>query len=150
MIIQGKSLWAKVGAEPAWGYERAFREWSLDVVVNEETEERLKAEGLGKRLKENKNGETYIKFSRKEFKSDGTPNKPIRIVGPDGKTEWPLDKKIGNGSTVNINFAINEHKKYGNLTNILSMQVYKPVAYDGGEFEANPELVKSGEEDWSE
>lgn len=150
MIIQGKIRWCKLQGAPSWGFENSFKEWSADVYVDEQTIEKLKTEGLEKRIKTSRDGEQYVKFSRKELKKDGTPNKPIRIVGPDGKTEFPSSQKIGNGSTVNVNFAINENARYGNLTNILSMQVYELVEYQKDEFEANPNAVASVGEDWSE
>lgn len=43
-------------------------------------------------------------------------------------------QKIGNGSTVNVNFAINEFGKGQKSANILSLQVWDLVKYDGVEF----------------
>lgn len=149
MLIQGKARYAKVLGAPVWGYENAHKEWTIDVEVDEKTQERIKKEGLGDKIK-TKDGATFVTFKRKEFKADGTPNKPIRIVGPDGKSEWDQKTKIGNGSTVNVNFAINEYKPGKFTWNILSMQVWELVGYDGGEFEANPTAPKSEAEDWSE
>lgn len=142
MLIQGKARYAKVN-ELVWGYENAHKEWTIDVVVDEDTQERLKSEGLTVKTKGDDN---FITFRRKEFKSDGNPNQPIRVVGPDGKTAWNKDTKIGNGSDVRVNFAINEYKKGKFSANILSMQVWDLVPYDGGEFSANPDAVS----DWAD
>jgi hypothetical protein len=131
MLIQGKAKWAKITGKPHPGYENKFNEWSIDVYVDDATVERLKAEGLGDKIKDKGNGE-YITFKRKELKKDGTPNQPIRVVDHRGEA-WG-NQKIGNGSTVNVNFAINEFKPKQFNANILSLQVWDLVAYEGGEF----------------
>lgn len=131
MLIRGKAKWAKILGAPVWGYENAHKEWTIDVEIDENTVDRLKAEGLGDKIKDKGNG-PFVKFSRKEFKADGTPNKPIRVVDSKGN-EWN-GAKIGNGSVVNVNFAINEYKKGKFSMNILSLQVWDHVPYEGGEF----------------
>ena len=131
MLIQGKCKWAKVIGEPSWGYENKFKEWSVDVYVDAATVDRLTAEGLGEKIKDKGNGQ-YITFKRKELKTDGTPNTPIRVVDHHGES-WDK-RKIGNGSTVNVNFLINEYKPGQKNANILSMQVWDYVPYEGGEF----------------
>ena len=131
MLISGQARWAKVIGEPGWGYESKFREWSIDVYLNEATVAKLKGEGLGNKIKDKGNG-PYISFKRKELKADGSPNQPIRIVDHRGEP-WG-SKKIGNGSVVNVNFAVNEYKKGDFNINILSLQVWEHVPYEGGEF----------------
>jgi hypothetical protein len=131
MLIKGIAKWAKVIGEPSWGYENKFREWSIDVYIDEDTVKKLKAEGLSEKIKDKGNG-PYISFKRKELKKDGTPNQPIRVVDHHGEA-WDK-RKIGNGSTVNVNFVINEYKPGQNNANILSMQVWDYVSYEGGEF----------------
>lgn len=132
MLIQGKSKWTKVLGEPVWGFENKHKEWSLDVYVDEETQHRLEVEGLKDKLKDKGNG-VYITFKRRELKQDGSPNQPIRVVDHHGEA-WDSKTKIGNGSTVNVNFAINEYGKNQKSANILSMQVWELVKYEGAEF----------------
>lgn len=146
MLIQGKAKWAKIVGEPGWGYENKFKEWSVDVYVDDATAQKLKAENLN--LKDKGNG-TYITFKRKELKADGSPNQPIRIVDHKGDA-WPVGKKIGNGSTVNVNFALNEYKPGQVNQNILSLQVWDLVAFEGGEFptRADDAAVEGGD-DWA-
>ncbi|CAN5950621.1 unnamed protein product [Sphagnum jensenii] len=124
----GKARWAKIVGEPGWGYENKFKEWSIDVYVDEATAKKLKTEGLGSKLKDKGNG-VYITFKRKEKKVDGTPNQPIRVVDHKGEP-WGT-AKIGNGSTVNVNFALNEYKPGQVNANILSLQVWDLVPYEG-------------------
>lgn len=132
MLIQGKAKWAKVIGEPVWGYENKFKEWSIDVYINEETAHRLEDGGLKAKIKDKGNGQ-YVSFKRKELKTqDNTPNSPIRVVDHHGEP-WNPKVKIGNGSTVNVNFAINEYKKGEFSLNILSMQVWDLVEYEGGD-----------------
>lgn len=153
MLIEGKAKWAKVTGEPVWGYENKFKEWSLDVYVDEETVKCLETEGLGPKLKDKGHGK-YITFKRKEYKTDSVTgeqklNQPIRIVNDHGDL-WDPKTKIGNGSLVRINFAINSFGKDQKAANILSMQVWDLVKYEGGEF---PTREKSGEtagDNWEE
>jgi hypothetical protein len=132
MLVRGKAKWAKVTGEPVWGYENKHREWSIDVYFDDETIEKLKAEGLGEKIKDKGNG-AYMTFKRRELKQDGTNNQPIRVVDHHGEP-WETRVKIGNGSTVNVNFAINPYGKNQKSANILSMQVWDLVPYTGGEF----------------
>lgn len=151
MLIQGRAKWAKITGEPSWGYENKFKEWSIDVYVDEATVDKLKTEGLGKKLKDKGNG-TYITFKRKELKTDGTPNQRIRIVDHHGEVLQDKDTaykgpKIGNGSVVNVNFIINEFSKTEKNANILSLQVWDMVPYEGGEFPTKAD-DGTGEGDW--
>lgn len=144
MLIQGKSKWCKILGEPVWGYENKFREWSVDVYIDEHTAHKLEVEGLKEKIKDKGNGQ-YVTFKRKELKAkDNTPNDPIRVVDHRGEV-WNPNVKIGNGSTVNVNFAINEYKKGEFSMNILSLQVWDLVKFEGGEF---PIKENTDEDNW--
>ena len=142
MLIRRKCKWAKVIGEPVWGYESKFKEWSIDVYPDDDTIARLKAEGLGDKIKDKGAGQ-FISFKRKELKKDGTPNQPIRVVDHHGEPQG--NQKIGNGSTVNVNFAINEFGKNDKSANILSMQVWDLVKFEGGEFPIRERDAESDE-----
>lgn len=147
MLIRGKAKWAKVIGAPVWGYEKAFKEWAIDVYIDEKTSEKVKAEGLTPKNKKDGQGD-FMSFKRKELKFDGTPNKPIRIV--DAKGEPWDDRKIGNGSIVNVNFALNEYKPGKFSANILSLQVWTLVPYEGGDgFPVKADDDEAGDDDWS-
>jgi hypothetical protein len=132
MLIRGKAKWAKVIGAPVWGYEEKHKEWSIDVYLDDETVARLTAEGLKSKIKDKGNGQ-YITFKRRELKQDGTANQPIRVVDHHGEP-WNPKVRIGNDSTVNVNFAINEYGKGEKSANILSLQVWDLVPYEGSEF----------------
>jgi hypothetical protein len=147
MLIRGTSKWAKVTGEPHWGFENKHREWSIDVFLDEETVHRLEVEGLEAKIKDKGNG-PFITFKRRETKQNGESNSPIRIVDHHGNTLQDKDTaykgpKIGNGSVVNVNFAVNEYGKNQKSANILSMQIWDLVPYEGGEFP-----TKEVESDW--
>ena len=144
MLIQGRAKWAKIVGEPGWGYENKFKEWSIDVYVDEDTAKKLKAEKLN--LKDKGNG-PYITFKRKELKADGTSNQPIRIVDHRGQA-WD-GRKIGNDSIVNVNFALNEFKPGQVNANILSLQVWDLVPFSGGEFPVREDTPTIEGDDWS-
>lgn len=151
MLLQGTALWAKVIGDPQPGYDKSKREWSIDVVIDEKTKARLEAEGLGPKIKTNKEGEDYIAFKRPEFRKDGSPSKTIEIVGPDTKP-W-TGGKIGNGSVVKVSYLINETTYQGKKhlkPGLLKMQVVKHVPYEGREdFDAVP-VDENGDESWGE
>lgn len=149
MLIRGTAKWAKITGEPHWGYENKFKEWSIDVYIDEETAHRLEVEGLKDKIKDKGAGQ-YVSFKRKELNRDGEPNQPIRIVDDHGNilqdkdTEYKASK-IGNGSVVNVNFATNEYKKGEFSMNILSLQIWDLVRFDA-EFPTKPDA----EGDWAD
>lgn len=146
MLIRGKAKWTKVIGEPVWGYENKHKEWSIDVYLDDETVHRLEVEGLKEKIKDKGNG-PYITFKRRELKQDGSPNQPIRVVDHHGEL-WDPKQKIGNDSIVNINFAVNEYGKNQHSANILSMQVWDLVKYEGSEFPTREESEE--EKTWAE
>jgi hypothetical protein len=146
VLIRGTGKWVKVLGDPHWGFENKHREWSLDLYLDEETVHRLEVEGLKAKIKDKGNG-PFITFKRRETKQDGTPNKPIRVVDHHGE-EWNPKVRIGNGSILNVNFAINEYGKNQKSANILSMQVWELVKYEGSEFPTREDA--EGEKTWAE
>lgn len=162
--ISGTSFWCQLLGEPVLNYNKDGKEWSIDVgQLSEDTQKILIKLGLGPKIK-NKGDDrgAFITFKRNSVKKGGPKageaNKPIKIVGPDGKTEWDPAIKIGNGSEVRVRFSVNEvvggpAKKKFIRGDILSMQVWKHVpfvAVERSEFEANEDapVVEAGEGNW--
>lgn len=145
MLIRGTGKWVKVLGEPVWGYKNAHKEWSLDLYMDEETIHRLEVEGLKDKIKD-KGAGSYMTFKRRELKQDGTLNKPIRVVDHHGE-DWDSKVRIGNGSILNVNFAINEYGKNQKSANILSMQVWELVKYEGSEFPTRADETAEWKED---
>jgi hypothetical protein len=147
LLIQGKAKWPKIIGEPIWGFEKKHREWSIDVFIDDETAHKLEVEGLKDKIKDKGDGQ-FITFKRRELKQDGSPNTPIRVVDHHGEL-WNPRTKIGNGSTVNVNFAINEYGKNQKSANILSLQVWDLVPYAGSEFPTREdEPTAEADGDW--
>lgn len=152
-MIQGPIAWAKVLGKPQPGYTKSQLEWSFDVGVDKATAKKLKELEVADYIKPATNdkgkthvlGTDYIKFSRREIKVDGTKAKPIRVVDANGK-DWPEDKMIGNGSIVNVKFAVNEKKTGGMKPSVIAIQVWEYKEYEGGE--SFPTRESDGEEAW--
>jgi hypothetical protein len=154
-MIQGKAYWAKVVGDPVKGYNPGEFEWSIDVTVDANTKKQLKELGVLDRVKDKADERgAFITFKRKSVKADGTPAKPIRIVDSDGK-EWDGKTKIGNGSIVNVKFAVNEIPAFGGgkprlKPSILAVQVWDLVPYEGkGDDFPQKSNKKAEAEDWS-
>lgn len=133
-IVSGKARYAKIlGAAPP-GFDNGPEEWTFDLVLDEDGEKQfLKSGASDFYVKTNKDtGERYLKFSRKLVKRDGGEGKPFSVVGPDGQ-EWDQKKLIGNGSTLNVKFSLNEitHKGAKRLKpSALAIQIWDHIPYE--------------------
>jgi len=155
-MIRGKAYWAKIVGKPAKAYNPGEFEWSVDVAIDAETRQELVKLGVGDKVK-NKGDDRgdFISFKRNAYnKNPATgardePAKPIKIVDHKGN-EWDK-RKIGNGSTVNVKFAINEfplsNGKTGRRPGILALQVWDLVEFQGGNSEEFP-TTEGGAETW--
>lgn len=146
-IFQGKAYWAKIVGKPQGGYPngKGPAEWSIDVAIDEKTKDRLLKEGIDAKYIKNKGDEKgdYIVFKRREIKQDGTAAKPFKIVDRVGKP-WPEGKFIGNGSTINVRYVINEEL---NKPNALAFQVVELQEYaPENDF---PTYEENENEEWS-
>lgn len=134
-MLQGTAHWAKVTgpAKPAYG--DTHNEWSVDVSIDEKTMAKLKEQGVDHKVrnKDDDRGD-FLTFRRKELKKDGSPAARIAIVDAKGEP-WDLNTLIGNGSTVNIKYVINEGElpRPWKRPDILAMQVVELVPYGDGE-----------------
>ena len=159
-ILQGKAKWAKVVGKPQKGYEtgEVNKEWSIDVYIDAAAAKSLRAQKAGKAIKQNDDGESYVSFKRRAYnsvdkvRSLDAPAKPIKIVDRAGK-DWDGKTLIGNGSTVNVMYALNdtqdENKK---RPSIIKLQVWDLVKYEGkgsAEQEDFP-VDEAGAETWGD
>lgn len=131
-IISGKASYAKVLGAPVPGYDENQKEWTVDLILDEEGKQKFLESGADKfYIKENKEGQEYVKFTRKAVRMDGTSANPIPVVGPDGK-DWDQEKLIGNGSQINVRYALSEVKSKGTkkLKPVcLAIQIWEHVPY---------------------
>ena len=150
-MITGKAYWAKIVGAPVDGYQGAHKEWAMDLSIDEATKQRFIDEGLEEKIK-NKDDERgdFVTFRRKSVKRDGTDAKPIRVVDFQ-KNPWPENQLIGNGSKVNVKYAVNEGPNWISM-GIIAVQVVDLVEYEGGgDFEDFPAYDEDGnEENWDD
>jgi hypothetical protein len=119
-MLQGKIWWAKVLKEPQPAYDPGKVEWSFDIQVDDKVRQVLGDLDLLDKIKTEKTPSDrgdYISFKRNGVKRDGEPAKPIEVVSTvkQGKSwqAWDPEVLIGNGSTVNVMFTINEGEYRG-------------------------------------
>jgi hypothetical protein len=135
--VRGVAHWAKVIGEPKKNNFDDYREWTIDVSMEDEDIKLFKKLGVADRVKDPKSGDDrgpFYTFKQREFRADGTKNDPIRIV--DAKNQpWPEGKLIGNGSIVEVKFKFQPadgRKKAGIY--IRAIRVLKLVEYKSSEF----------------
>lgn len=148
-MLTAKAFYAKVVGKPHPGYDKSKYEWSLDACnLTAEAKKTLKAQGIGDYIK-NKGDDRgdFMTFKRPAMKSDGAPGKPIRVVDNKGQP-WDQTKFIGNGSTVNINYAVNDKASGGSKPGIIALQVWEHVPYESSD-DGFP-VSEGGTEDWSD
>jgi len=103
------------------------KKWVTDLLINDKLGKALKKEGFN--VKQDADG-YYLNVSKKCEKSDGTPNRPVTIVGRDGKV--PITEELGNGTEANVKVSA---RKWGTVQTITvyidAVQVLKLVEYNG-------------------
>lgn len=148
-VIRGKSSWCKIIGKAPPGFDNGPPEWSLDLYLDDENTKKLLSTGVDKfYLRKNKeSGAAFVRFVRKAQRSDGTDSNPIRVVDHNNN-EWD-NKLIGNDSTLNVCYAINEVKSKGTKRLkpvIISVQVWDHVKYTPkGPFETKKSDVQDSD-----
>lgn len=133
MVIRGKASYAKILGDPVLNYSKDGKEWKMDLMIDAGTVKEFKAAGIGDRVKEKKeylSGNPFVTFKQAEFRRDGTANRPIKVTDILGD-DWDHKNLIGNGSDVEVTFAVQDHgpgKKHGMY--LRSVRVLKLVPYD--------------------
>jgi hypothetical protein len=137
VVLRGKTMYAKILGAPVLNYSKDGLEWKTDLVINKNTVKELKAYGIQDRVKQKDefaDGEPYLSFKSSELRKDGSKNSPIEVVDITGKP-WNHDVLIGNGSDVDVKFAVVDYgvgKKRG--VYIRSVRVLKLVPYNKDNF----------------
>lgn len=148
--ITGKALYAKIIGDPVPGYEPAQKEWTFDLVLDSENQKKFLDSGASDfYIKETKNGEPYVRFTRKEIKKDGTKGSPIRVVDDQG-AEWD-DRLVGNDSTLNVQYTLNEVGKGKEVRlkpSVLAVQVWDLKSYKAPSGFAAKPVDASEKADW--
>jgi len=136
-VIRGVANWAKVLGPPRLNTFTDEKEWSIDVTPDKDSRALLRKLGINDRLRDPKDGDTredsFMSFRQREFRKDGTKNDPIRIVDATNQ-KWG-NSLIGNGSTVDVRFAVKDYgkgKKKG--VYIRAIRVLEHVPYESEDF----------------
>lgn len=139
-VIRGKTSYFKMLGDPVLNYSKDGKEWKTDIIPLDPkgVKKELTAYGIGDRLRTKDGyleGQPYLSLKQKELRSDGTPNEPVKVVDIAGKP-WPQDKLIGNGSIVDIKFAVVDFGP-GKMKGVYprSVRVLELVPYNKAEFE---------------
>lgn len=134
-VLRGKVNFCKLLPDQLHlNYGKEGKEWKTDF-YDFDTKE-VKSLGIADRVKskdEYLDGKDHMTFKQKEFRPDGKANDPIKIVDIAGKP-W-TGGEIGNGSTVDLKFAVKDYgkgKKKG--VYIRSMRVLDHVPFTRSEF----------------
>lgn len=136
MVIRGKTSYAKILGDPVLNYSKDGKEWKMDLVIDKDTAKEFKEAGIGDRVKSKPDyldGQFYVTFKQAEFRRSGDKNDPIKVVDILGDP-WDQRTLIGNGSDVDVTFAVQDHgpgKKKGMY--IRQVRVLKLVPYEGGD-----------------
>ncbi len=152
--------WAKVLGEPVPKFNpEDGREWAIDLCFTPEQVAQLKKEGMTTSFyikdKEDERGQ-FFTYRRNELRKDGEKSKPLGIVSIDGEP-WPKDKPLGNGTVVDIRYALNEvtaRPKNRMKLSLIEMMVrehkpYESAAKETFEFDKTKK-PKVAEETWDE
>jgi hypothetical protein len=134
--FRGKTSYAKILGEPVLNYTKDGREWKMDLIIDENTVKEAKKFGMGDRVKRKEDyadGQPYLSFKQRELRKDGEPNRPIQVVDASG-APWAQNALIGNGSVVDVKFAIVENPGMKDGVYIRAVRVLDLVPYNSETF----------------
>lgn len=138
VVLRGKASFAKILGKPVLNYSKDGFEWKMDLVLTPAGAKELKLLGIADRVKRKDTyleGAPHISFKQPELRRDETKNAPINVLDILNKP-WDQNKLIGNGSDVEVKFAVVDNgagKKHG--VYIRSVRVLKLVPYVPQQFD---------------
>lgn len=125
VVLRGKTMYCKVLGDPILDYDKTGKEYKFDFIPNDPkaTAKELASYGIGDRLRSKTvkstgedlyEGQKFMSFRQREYTKAGKLNERIEVVDALGKP-WPQDKLIGNGSVIDVKFAVVDYgdKKAG-------------------------------------
>lgn len=124
-------------------YDSTEQEYSIDVILTEAEYAKLKKLGLQKELK-NKNGKTFITFTKNAVSSTG-----VELIKPSVVDEYGDDYTgaVGNGSIVDVAVSVYEYKPSKFSFKLEGIMITTLVEYSGNraaalgfEFKQKPDL----------
>jgi len=136
-LIKGKkAMWLKL-ATPEKKYASEETQWSLILVVDDETSRKWVRSGLStkERFMDIDGKEQPILKLKKDthWKKSGEEKTPVKVVDMYGQDIDP--RTIGNGSTVNVQYSVRDWEyggRKGKSTELVAVQVSDLVEYTGG------------------
>lgn len=108
--VTGNISWAKILGEPVPNYNRDGHEWTFDFYPNAEALALFKELKIVGKMKDDKQGNKFLRFTQKAKRADGKDNFPITVVDARNR-EWDPDVKIGNDSLGEVKFKVVDYGK---------------------------------------
>lgn len=139
VVLRGAASFAKILGDPVLNYNKDGKEWKMDLQLTDKGAlKELKALGISDKVKQKEtylNGDPHLTFKQSEFRKNGKPNFPIRVVDITGAA-WPQEKLIGNGSIVDVKFVVMDHGvgknkgMYIRSVRVVKLETYAPQEFD--------------------
>ena len=127
MLLSGKAMWASITSPGITKFPPP--KYSLDLVLDDETADRLKTEGFN--VRDNKEYSPFITIKREVNRKDGSANAVPKLVDADKN---PLDCKVGNGSDVTVQcrpYDWTFGDRSGRNLDLQAVQVNNLIEYEG-------------------
>ena len=138
VIRDVEAKWAKISG-PAPTNAFGGVQWEMTIVTTDPAKaQEMRDAGLNVKEKE---GEFAVGLKRKGFKASGEENEAPKVVD---RSLQPFEGRIGNGSTVNVNFWQYEYEfagRKGIATSLTAVQVVELVEFQGGGATAGFEVL---------
>lgn len=134
-VIRGKTNYCKLLGDPRLNYSGDGREWTVDILIDEDTIKELKKLGIDDKVRRKDNyldNQPFLTFRQREFLPDGREADRPEVRDITNKL-WDQEVNIGNGSVVDVKFVVKDYgkgKKKGMY--LRSMRVMDHVPYDDG------------------
>lgn len=157
-VLEGRIYWAKIFGDPVFNEFANERQWTFDLEITPKTAEWLKKVGFEDKQAKTKDGtvkltpdgQPFIRFRSPEFTKEGEKRKPYRVVDFNNQL-WDDEKKLGNGSIVQVRVVGREYVRGKTSTKGLyaqAIRVVNHVPYTSGE--DWPETMAAPAEDGNE